>query len=560
MLQFKKYGGETGYIDQKNIEQMTQEFQTLRDIYSGSIKAAPKKALRDSLAIIERFNSGVENAARFTAFEGYIEMIGGIDAATPKDFEKAATLAKNLTINFNRMGTMGPTANAMYMFFNASIQGSVNVARGLVGKDRSSRKVKAVAALGALGSLQTLWNVLYAAEDEDDGVNWYKKIPDWEKQTKFIFMYPDIDLSKGKITVDKWGKGSKYYVISDDGERKLPIGLGIPKPYGYALFHDIGRITTEYALSKAVDNYNVSFQEAAVDLGESLLHNYAPLTFGDRDNLGETLALAVTPSVAKPVVNWMQNKDHFGAPIKTSEAVRDLIGDTMPRSYNQSRKALGFTKALTKTINDITGGNQFYEGAVDIDPRTLQFFLGEATGGLGRTSFRFYQAGEALVTGSPLPPTDILGLRRIVAGPRDYVDSEIYERNIQELLKFEGASNQFADTDLDEEKMSETEEEFEARIGTGLDALVVVGDKETRESLSDIDTTYKTTTKEIKELNKQLRELNLEYQAAETFEEKMELEAEKKEIQLDILVVKKNFNQEFNEAKEDVKEELEENN
>ena len=40
----------------------------------------------------------------------------------------------------------------------------------------------------------------------------------------------------------------------------------------------------------------------------------------------------------------------------------------------------------------------------------------------------------------------------------------------------------------------------------------------------------------------------------------MELEAEKKEIQLDILVVKKNFNQEFNEAKEDVKEELEENN
>ena len=132
----------------------------------------------------------------------------------------------------------------------------------------------------------------------------------------------------------------------------------------------------------------------------------------------------------------MQNKDHFGAPIKTSEAVRDLIGDTMPRSYNESRKALGFTKALTKTINDITGGNQFYEGAVDIDPRTLQFFLGEATGGLGRTSFRFYQAGEALVTGSPLPPTDVLGLRRIVAGPRDYVDSETYERNVQELLKY----------------------------------------------------------------------------------------------------------------------------
>ena len=111
-----------------------------------------------------------------------------------------------------------------------------------------------------------------------------------------------------------------------------------------------------------------------------------------------------------------------------------------------------------------------------------------------------------------------------------------------------------------EEKMSETEEEFEARKGTGLDALVVVGDEKTRESLSNLRTPYKTATKEIKELNQQLRDLNLEYQAAETFEEKMELEAEKKEIQLDILVVKKNFNQEFNEAKEDVEEELKENN
>ena len=104
MLQFKKYGGETGYIDQKNVEQMTKEFETLRDIYSGSFKGKAKDALYSSLAIIERFNSGVENAARFTAFEGYIEMIGGIDVATPKDFEKAAVLAKNLTINFNRMG------------------------------------------------------------------------------------------------------------------------------------------------------------------------------------------------------------------------------------------------------------------------------------------------------------------------------------------------------------------------------------------------------------------------------------------------------------------------
>ena len=558
MLLFKKYGGETGYIDQKNVEQMTQEFERLRDIYSGSFKGKVKDGLYSSLAIIERFNSGIENAARFTAFEGYIEMIGGIDVATPKDFEKAAVLAKNLTINFNRMGTMGPTANALYMFFNASIQGSVNVFRGLAGKEKSSRKVKATAALGLLGSLSTMWNILYGAEDEDDGVNWYKKIPDWEKQTKFIFMFPDIDISKGKVQVDRWGTGSKYYLISDDGERKLPIGLGIPKPYGYALFHDLGRVTTEYALGKIVDNYDVSFQEATLDLTESLLHNYAPLTFSDRDTFGETAAAVISPSAFKPVVNWMQNKDHFGSPIKTSEDVRRLIGDTMPRSYNQSQRAFEFTKGMTRFINDLTGGNQFYSGAVDIDPRTLQYFIGEATGGLGRTSFRFYEAGKQLTTEFTQPSTDVLGLRRVLAGPRDYVDSEIFERNVQEVLKFQEAMREFADTDMDEEKMSETEEEFRERIGSGLEDLTLTGSEEERKAIREAGyvSIYDETTKFIKEKNKELRQLNLDYQAAEDYDTKMQLEAEKKEIQLEILVKKKNFNQDFNEVKKLMAEEL----
>jgi hypothetical protein len=403
-----------------------------------------------------------------------------------------------------------------------------------------------------------MWNILYGAEDEDDGVNWYKKIPDWEKQTKFIFMFPDIDVSEGKVQIDKWGTGSKYYLISDKGERKLPIGLGIPKPYGYALFHDLGRITTEYSLGKFVDNYDVSFQEAARDLGESLLHNYAPLTFSDRESFGETALVTITPSVGKPFINWAQNKDHFGSPIKTSEDVRRLIGDTMPRSYNQSQKAFEFTKGMTRFINDLTGGNQFYSGAVDIDPRTLQYFIGEATGGLGRTTFRFYEAGKQLTTDFTQPSTDVLGLRRVLAGPRDYVDSEIYERNVQEVLNFQEAMREFADTDMDEEKMSETEEEFRERIGSGLEDLTLTGSEYERKAIREAGyvSIYDETTKFIKEKNKELRQLNLDYQAAEDYDTKMQLEAEKKEIQLEILVKKKNFNQDFNEVKKLMAEEL----
>ena len=213
---------------------------------------------------------------------------------------------------------------------------------------------------------------------------------------------------------------------------------------------------------------------------------------------------------------------------------------------------------MTRFINDLTGGNQFYSGAVDIDPRTLQYFIEEATGGTGRTAFRFYEAGKQLTTDFTQPSTDILGVRRVLAGPRDYVDSEIYERNVQEVLKFQGAMREFAETDIDEEKMSETEEEFLERIGSGLEDLTLTGSKIVREKIRDAGyvSVYDATTKFIKEKNKELRQLNLDYQAAEDYDTKMELEAEKKQIQLDILVKKKNFNQEFNEIKKMMEKEL----
>ena len=40
---------------------------------------------------------------------------------------KAAKIAKELTVNFNRRGNMGPVLNAFYLFFNASVQGSATI-------------------------------------------------------------------------------------------------------------------------------------------------------------------------------------------------------------------------------------------------------------------------------------------------------------------------------------------------------------------------------------------------------------------------------------------------
>ena len=47
--------------------------------------------------------------------------------------QQAASIAKNLTVNFNRKGQIATQAGALYAFFNAAIQGTTRLAQTLRG-------------------------------------------------------------------------------------------------------------------------------------------------------------------------------------------------------------------------------------------------------------------------------------------------------------------------------------------------------------------------------------------------------------------------------------------
>jgi hypothetical protein len=48
--------------------------------------------------------------------------------------KQAASLAKNVTVNFNRKGTAGPLINSLYLFFNASMQGNARILMAMKSK------------------------------------------------------------------------------------------------------------------------------------------------------------------------------------------------------------------------------------------------------------------------------------------------------------------------------------------------------------------------------------------------------------------------------------------
>ena len=77
LRKFKEFGGETGYIEQKTIEQLTKEFQDLRDMYSGNFKGNAKSAYKSVFAVIERLNSGIENAANLLPLRDTLNLLVG---------------------------------------------------------------------------------------------------------------------------------------------------------------------------------------------------------------------------------------------------------------------------------------------------------------------------------------------------------------------------------------------------------------------------------------------------------------------------------------------------
>ncbi|EEZ1489235.1 hypothetical protein E8124_004530, partial [Escherichia coli] len=189
--EFVEDGGKTGWFNMGDLEGQQKEMDRLVSLAKGGWKGQSIGAWHSFLNLVEDANGAVENALRLSAYKH------ARDAGLSR--QQAASLAKNMTVNFNRRGEQGALMNSLYMFANASIQGTANLVRTLGHlngdgplperlrwKNLNVPQKIALAAVGAgylLGSL----NRSVAGED-DDGVNWYDKVPSHVKERNLVIM------------------------------------------------------------------------------------------------------------------------------------------------------------------------------------------------------------------------------------------------------------------------------------------------------------------------------------------------------------------------------------
>jgi len=340
--EFQKEGGATGYRDmyanaKERAEAIADELQGLKD---GTVK----KAGKGIMGWLSDYNDSMENAVRLAAYKV------GKDSGLSN--QQAASIAKNLTTNFNRKGQIALQAGALWAFFNASVQGTARIGETMFKNGRLTGLGKKILTGGLmLGSMQAMLLAAFGFDDDEP--------PDFVRERSLV----------------------------------LPIGgsnyISIPMPLGFHVLPNLSRIPTEWALG--------GFKDTPKRIAQ-LVGLFAD-AFNPIGSAGLSLQ-TLTPTIIDPLAALAENRDFTGKAIykKDFNSMEPTAGHTRAKDT-----ATPWAKAMSYAVNWLTGGTDFKPGVASPTPDQIDYLIGQVTGGVGREVSKLGQMGESAITGEELP-------------------------------------------------------------------------------------------------------------------------------------------------------------
>jgi hypothetical protein len=353
--QFQKAGGQTGFREQfsRGKGKDTIVARELGRLNQGNARKAAQ-AVFDWLS---DYNDAMENAVRLAAFKA------GLDNNISVD--QSASIAKNITVNFNRKGASTSTIAALYAFFNASVQGTKRLLETLYIKDKNGKfslspAGKKIIAGGMLVGVMQAAILAMAGFGGDDP-------PEWVKAKNLV----------------------------------IPTGDGayitIPMPLGFNVFPNVGRLVAEYMMIQGGGMQGRrDMKKTVVSIFSAILDSVNPLG-------SSTFVQTLFPTIADPFAAVAENKDAFGRPIsKEDRALAPTPG------YQRSRESANFvSQGLAYALNFITGGGDKGIGLVSPTADQLSYIAGQYAGGVGKLAVQTAEYAKAKVIGEEVQPYQV---------------------------------------------------------------------------------------------------------------------------------------------------------
>lgn len=337
--EFLADGGATGFRDQfANIEDRSKAIKK----HLAGKRVVDRQGVKQIAQLLTDYNTAIENSVRLSAYKAARD--SGMSRA------KAAVLAKDLTVNFNRKGARSGLMASLFAFFNSAAQGIERQLRTL----NSPYGKKIIAGGLAFGAAQAAIGILMLGDDWDE-------IPEFERSKNLILPTPWTD---------------KKYV-------KIPL------PLGYYYIPNMSRTLAEMAW------YQDRMGERTVDLLTGTLDAFNPV--------GSSSALAmVTPTVVDPFSEIATNKGFSGREIyrKDFSSLDPTPGHTRAKQ-GTSAAFVG----LSRLVNAALGGDEDIPSSIySPTPEEFAHLFGAATGGVGREIAKSAAMVESVVNGDSMPP------------------------------------------------------------------------------------------------------------------------------------------------------------
>ena len=408
--EFMENGGETGWVQIKNMKDWTKEYK--KDVKGERSKLNKGGELvRDFFfGNLENINEVAENIARFTTY------------CTSRDYGRSVIRsvydAKEVSTNFNRHGSgdavksfkngemtgskaarrwaYGFTSGYLRhcsMFFNAGIQSTNLLAKNLKNHPVGT-SINMLAIPFALGALAALGNnVLIASEDEKDrkGVkDPYGELPDYVRRNNLCIY-----------------KGGGEFVT-------IPLAIELRAFYG------LGDLAAGLTFSPNVSGQKNPYFDAVGCMSQLVpVMDYLGNSSAGKEPINETIK-AISPSALSPFVEWELNTDWKGAPIER----RGDWNENSPawqRAYKGVPDGyMAVNKWVNAQTNDVAKGNEDMLGNSFLDMVTNPSMLNHYIGGLGGGAATFTERAIGVVKhGSDTETKDIPFLRSLLYTPSE---------------------------------------------------------------------------------------------------------------------------------------------
>lgn len=408
--EFMENGGETGWVQIKNMQDWTKEYK--KDVKSERSKIDKGgAALRDFFfGNLSNINEVAENIARFATYCASRD--------SNRSIIRSVYDAKEVSTNFNRHGSgdaiksfkngemtggkaaarwaYGFTASYLRhcsMFFNAGIQSTNLLVKNLKNHPVGT-SINMLAIPFALGALAALGNnVLIASEDEKDrkGVkDPYGELPDYVRRNNLCIY-----------------KGGGQFVT-------IPLAIELRAFYG------LGDLAAGLTFSPNVSGQKNPALDAVGCMSQLVpVMDYLGNSSAGKEPLNETIK-AISPSALSPFVEWELNTDWKGAPIER----RGDWNENSPawqRAYKGVPDGyLAVNKFVNAQTNDVAKGNEDMLGNSFLDMVTNPSMLNHYIGGIGGGAATFTERLiGAIKHGSDTETKDIPFLRSLLYTPNE---------------------------------------------------------------------------------------------------------------------------------------------